>query len=104
MADLKKIVEEEGEDGEKKEGGDCQHFLVDTEMKNGRHEVFIFQISKLDPKVINEKIEEVFTSWILPLKLTLLWGLFFKILRLVNLDASKPMKTAVVKKLEEQVN
>ena len=31
-------------------------------MKDGRHEVFIFHISKLDPKVINEKLEEVFNK------------------------------------------
>ena len=34
VADLNKIVEDEGEDGEKlkEELGACQHFLVDTEM------------------------------------------------------------------------
>ena len=37
-----------------------QHFLVDTEMENGRHKVFNFQMSKLDTKIINEKLEEVF--------------------------------------------
>ena len=31
-------------------------------MKNGRHEVFNSQISRLDPKVINEKLEEVFNK------------------------------------------
>ena len=43
VADLNKIVEEEGEDGEKlkEELSACQHFLVDTEMENGRHKVFI---------------------------------------------------------------
>ena len=37
VADLNKIVEEEGEDGEKpkEEFSACQHFLVDTEMKMG---------------------------------------------------------------------
>ena len=44
VADLNKIVEEEGDDGEKlkEELGACQHFLVDTEMENGRHQVFNF--------------------------------------------------------------
>ena len=64
MADLKKIVEEEGEDGEKlkEELTACQHYLVDTEMENGRHKVFNFQMSKLDTKIINEKLEEVFNK------------------------------------------
>ena len=64
VAYLNKIVEEEGEDGEKlkEELSACQHFLVDTEMENGRHKVFNFQMSKLDTKIINEKLEEVFNK------------------------------------------
>ena len=48
LADLNKIVEEEREDGEKlkEELSACQHFLVDTEMENGRHKLFNFQMSK----------------------------------------------------------
>ena len=46
VADLNIIVEEEGEDGEKltKLLSACQHFLVDTELENGRHKVINFQI------------------------------------------------------------
>ena len=64
MVDLNKIVEEEGEDGEKlrEELSACQHFLVDTEMESGRYKVFNFQMSKLDTKIINEKLEEVFNK------------------------------------------
>ena len=64
VADLNKIVEEEGEDGEKlkEELSACQHFLVNTEMENGRHKVFNFQMSKLYTKKINEKFEEVFSK------------------------------------------
>ena len=52
------------EDGEKlkEELSACQHFLVDTEMESGRHKVFNFQMSKLDTKIINEKLEEVFNK------------------------------------------
>ena len=55
-------MEEEREDGEKlkKELSALQHFLVDTEMKNVRHKVFNFQMSKLDTKLFREKIEEIF--------------------------------------------
>ena len=38
------------------------HFLVDAEMENGRHKLFNFQMSKLDTKIINEKLEEVFNK------------------------------------------
>ena len=38
----------------------CQHFFDDTEMENGRHRVFNFKLSKLDPNEINEKLKEDF--------------------------------------------
>ena len=59
-----KIAEEEGEDGEKQkeELTACQHFLVDTEMENGRHKVINFQMTKLDTRINNEKLEEVFNK------------------------------------------
>ena len=64
VADLNKIVEEEGKDGEKlkEEPSACQHFLVNAEMENGRYKVFNFQMSKLDTKIINKKLEEVFNK------------------------------------------
>ena len=48
VADLNKIEEEEREDGEKlrEELSACQHFLVDTEIENGRHKFFNFQMSE----------------------------------------------------------
>ena len=100
VADLNKIVEDEGEDGEKlkEELGACQHFLVDTEMEDGRNKVFNFQMSKLDTKVINEK-KKSSTSSTLPQKSILLWVLFFDILRLVNADISTLMKTILCLKI-----
>ena len=64
VADLNKNVDEEGESGEnlKEELSACQHFLMDTQMENGRHKVPNFQMSKLDSKSINEKLEEVFNK------------------------------------------
>ena len=60
---MERSVEEE-DDGEKlkEELSACQHFLVDTEMENGRHREFNFQMSKLDTKIIIEKLEEVFNK------------------------------------------
>ena len=64
IAELNRIVEEEGEDGEKlkEELSACQLFLVDTEIENERHKVFNFQMCKLDTKIINEKLEKVFNK------------------------------------------
>ena len=95
MVDLNKNVEEEGEDGEKlkEELSACQHFLVGTEMKNGRNKVFNFQMSKLDTKVIKEKLEEVFNKLDSAAKINIALGFVFRILRLVNIDISTPMKT-----------
>ena len=57
-------MEKEGEDGEKlkEEFSACQHFLVDREIENGRNQVFNFQMSKLDTKLINEKLEDNLNS------------------------------------------
>ena len=62
VANLNKIVEKEGENVNKlkEELSACHHFLVDTQMENGRHKVFIFQMSKVHTKIINDKLEEVF--------------------------------------------
>ena len=64
MADLSKIVQEEGEDGERMEDeiSACNHFLVETEMKNGSYKVFNSQMFKLDTKLFNEKLEVVFNK------------------------------------------
>ena len=80
VADLNNIVEEEGENGEKlkEELSTCQHFLVDTEMENGRHKVFNFQMSKLDTKIINEKLEEVFNKLDSAAKINIALGFAFR--------------------------
>ena len=73
---MNKIVEEEGEDGEnvKEEFKSCQYFLVVTEMENGRHKVFSFQKSKLDTRIINEKLEEIFNKLDFAAKMKLALG------------------------------
>ena len=79
---------EKGEDGEKlkAELSACHHFLVGTEMENGRHKVFNFQMSKLDTKTMNEKLKEVFNNLDSALKSTLRWDLFFQKLRRANIE------------------
>ena len=91
MADLDKIVEEEGEDGEKlKEELTWQVFLVDAEMDYGRYEVFNFLMFELDSKTINEKLEGSAA------KINIAQGIFFEILRLVNIDISTPIENSIL--------
>ena len=60
-ADLNKILEnEEDSDQLRDELNASQHFLTDTEIENGRQKVFNFQFSKLDPNLVNEKLDQVF--------------------------------------------
>ena len=63
-------MEEEADDGEKLKEvlSAWQHFLVDTEMKSGIFMVINFQMSKLDTKLINEKLEKSSISCIPPQK------------------------------------
>ena len=100
VADLNKIVEEEGEDGVKlkEELSACQHFLVDTEMENGRHKVFNFQMSKLDTKIINEKLEEVFNKLDSAVKSKLLLDLFSVMSKRENIGIIMHTKTILCSK------
>ena len=61
VADLNKILENEDDSDQlRDESNACQHFLTDTDMENGRHKVFNFQLSKLDPNLVNEELDQVF--------------------------------------------
>ena len=61
----------------------CQHFFDNTEMENGRHRVFNFKLSRLDPSEINEKLKEVFEKFNCAAKINLSLGF---ILRNVDTD------------------
>ena len=56
----------------------CQHFFDDTEMENGRHRVFNFKLSKLDPNEINEKLKEVFEKLNFGAKVNLALGFILR--------------------------
>ena len=61
VADLNKILENEDDSDQlRDESNACQHFLTDTDMENGRHKVLNFQLSKLDPNLVNEELDQVF--------------------------------------------
>ena len=59
LADLNRIMEEDGEAGEKLKDylSACHHFPKDTEMEIGSYKASDFQMSNLDTKVINEKLD-----------------------------------------------
>ena len=46
----------------KEELGTCKHFLLDSEMEDGRHRVSNFAIDTLDPKYLLGKLDVVFDS------------------------------------------
>ena len=77
---LKKIVESEELDKNnellQQELNACQHFFDNTEMKNRRHRVLNFKMSKLDPSEINEKLKEVFEKLNCAAKINLSLGFF----------------------------
>ena len=54
-------------------------------MKNGKHEVFNSQMSNLDPKVINLKLEEVFNKLDSAVKINAALGCFV----LQNIETGK---------------
>ena len=84
---LKEVLESEeldqNSDQLQQELSACQHFFDDTEMENGRHQVFNFKLSKLDPNEINEKLKEVFEKLNCAAKVNLALGF---ILRNVDTD------------------
>ena len=60
-ADFNKILEnEEDIDQLRDELTACQHFLTDIKMEIGQHNILNFQFSKLDPNLVNGKLDQVF--------------------------------------------
>ena len=60
IADLNKILENEEESDQLRDELKACHFLTDTEMENGRHKVFNFQLLNIDPNLVNKKLDQVF--------------------------------------------
>ena len=69
----------EGEDADLKEKLQAnQHFLVDSELENGRHLVFNFATSTFDNSLINQKLELVFKGLKCTAKGNLAFGFVLK--------------------------
>ena len=62
-------------------------------MENGKHKVFNFQMSKLDSKIINEKLEEVFNKLNSAAKSISLTDLFFVMSKRENMGITTHTKT-----------
>ena len=56
----------------------CKHFLVDSEIKNGRHRVYNFAMDTLDPKNVLKKLDVVFDSLKCAAKLIVTFGFLLK--------------------------
>ena len=78
------MEDEEDSDQLRDELNACQYFLTDTEMENGRLKVFNFQLSKLDPNLVNEKLDQVFEKLDCAAKINIALGFVFR-----NIETSK---------------
>ena len=56
----------------------CEHFLTNTEMKNGRHTVFNFAMSSFDISLLNDKLDFVFNELKCAAKVNLAFGFVLK--------------------------
>ena len=61
-ADLSTVMGDLDDEQLREELTACQHFLSDSEMENGRHNVYNFRLAELDSQIINAKLEKVFES------------------------------------------
>ena len=62
----------------KEESKKFKHFLVDSEMANGRHRFYKFAMDTLDPKYLLEKLDVVFDSLTCAAKLNVALGLVLR--------------------------
>ena len=57
--DVEEIVGDVDDQSLREELQSCRHFLVDSEIQNGRHSVFNFAVNNLTAQVIEEKLDRV---------------------------------------------
>ena len=75
--DVSNVLEDDDAD-HKEELQACQHFLVDSELEQGRHRVFNFAISTFDNSLINKKLDLVFNGLKCAAKVNLGFGFVLK--------------------------
>ena len=76
----KTLENEEDSDQLRDELNAYQHFSTDTEKENGRQKVFNFQFSKLDPNLVNEKLDQVFEKLEYAAKISIALGFVLRII------------------------
>ena len=76
--DVEDIVGAVDDQSLREEMESCKHFLIDTEMENGRHRVFNFAMSSFDISLLNEKLDYVFKELKCSTKVNLAFGFFLK--------------------------
>ena len=62
----------------RKELSSCQHFLVDSELENARHKVFIYTVETLNETIVNEKLDQFFNNLKSAAKVNLAFAFFLK--------------------------
>ena len=76
--DFAHVMGDVGENSLKEELEAFKHFLVDSEMKNGRHRVYDFAMDTLDAKHLLETLNVVFDSLKCAAKLNVVFGFVLK--------------------------
>ena len=71
--DVTKLVGPIDDESLKEELQTCTHFLVDSELENGRHIVVIFAMEILDAHILSQKLDTVFEK----LKCAAKWNVAF---------------------------
>ena len=62
----------------KEDSDACKHFLVDSDMENGRHRIYNFSMDSLDSKYLFEMLDVVFGSLKCAIKLNVAVGFGLK--------------------------
>ena len=76
--DVEDIVGDVEDKSLREELESCKHFLMDTEMENGRHRVFKFAKSSFDMSLLNDKLDYVFKELKCAAKVNLAFGFVLK--------------------------
>ena len=76
--DVEDIVGDVDDQSLREELQSCRHFLVDSEIQNGRHSVFNFAVNNLTAQVIEEKLDRVLDKLKCVAKLNLALGFILK--------------------------
>ena len=76
--DVEGIVGDVDDQSLRRELQSCRHFLIDSEIQKGRHNLFNFPVNKLTAQVIEEKLDRVLDKLKCVAKLNLALGFVLK--------------------------